>query len=98
MNAIRDKQGSLSAVFIALWPCERAQKSILNVINNNSHCKECVVKMVISFMASCGDATFVGKGKHGNKNNGCRCAAGKPSENVGFLPGNKSISLRMFGS
>ena len=54
--------------------------------------------MAICFMASCGGAAFVGRDKHGNKNNGCRCAAGNPSENVGLLPGNKFISMRMFGS
>ena len=54
--------------------------------------------MAICFMASCGGAAFVGRDKHGNTNDGCRCAAGNPSENVGLLPGNKFMSMRMFGS
>ena len=54
--------------------------------------------MAICFMASCGGAAFVGRDKHGNKNNGCRFAAGDPSDNVGLLPGNKFISMRMFRS
>ena len=54
--------------------------------------------MAICLMVSCGGAAFVGRDKHGNKNNSCRCVAGDPSENVGLLPGNKFISMRMFGS
>ena len=98
MNAIRDKQRSLYADFIALQPCERAQKLISNVISYNSHCEECVVKMAICLMASCGGAAFVGRDKHGNKSNGGRFAAGDPSDNVGLLAGSKFISMRMFGS
>ena len=49
-------------------------------------------------MASCGGAAFVGRDKHGNKNNVCRFAAGDPSDNVGLLAGSKFISMRMFGS
>ena len=68
------------------------------MISYNSHCEECVVKIAIYLMVSGGGAAFVGRDKHGNKNNVCRFAAGDPSDNVGLLPGNEFISMRMFGS
>ena len=68
------------------------------MISYNSHCEECIVKMAICLMASCGGAAFVGRDKHGNKNNGCRFAADDPSDYVGLLSGNKFISMRMFRS
>ena len=68
------------------------------MVHNSSHCEECIVKMAIYLMASCGGAAFVGRDKHGNKSNGGRFAAGDPSDNVGLLAGSKFISMRMFGS
>ena len=74
-------------VIIALWPYKRAQKWILNLTNNSSHCEECAVKKAIYFMASCGCAAWIGIDNHANRNNGCRYTADNPSENVGLLQG-----------